>query len=572
METAHNRAARTLAHVVLALGAAFFAAASAQSPPSSAQLQHLQDARERQLREQMEAPAEVRRDPTSQRIADALPAAESPCFIIRRMRLAGDAHEHFQWALKAANPRRDPALGRCLGSAGINVVLARVQDSVIARGYVTTRVLAGPQDLGTGTLVLTIVAGRVAALRFAEPVPAHASLRNAVPKAPGHLLNLRDIEQGLENLQRVPTASADIRIAPAMAEGAGPGDSDLVVNWQQRRPLRASLSIDDAGSEATGRLQANGTLSWDSPLGVHDLFYVNAGRGVFNGSGKRSRNWTAHYDAPWGRWAFGATAGGYDYRQTVPGAFEDYAYSGASTHAEMRVGRLLFRNATTRVDVHGLGWRRATRNYIDDTEILVQRRATAGWAVGMGWRQFMGRATFDAGVDYRRGTGAFHALHAPEEAFGEGTSRLRVFNAQARLVAPLGLGRQSLRYLASWRAQWNRSALVPQDRFAIGGRYSVRGFDGEASLSGDRGWWLRNEIELALGGGQAFYTALDHGHVAGGAAARWQPAHDLTGAAIGLRGGWHGLTWDSFVGVPVRAPAHFPTASTTYGVSVGAAF
>ena len=30
--------------------------------------------------------------------------------------------------------------------------------------------------------------------------------------------------------------------------------------------------------------------------------------------------------------------------------------------------------------------------------------------------------------------------------------------------------------------------------FSIGGRYTVRGFDGEASLMGERGWLLRNDI------------------------------------------------------------------------------
>lgn len=548
--------------------------AMGQAPAeSAAQLQRQQEARERQLREQLEAPANVRRDERPGHQFTRLPATpESPCFRITRIVLAGQDSRRFAWALKAADPRGDRASGRCLGSEGINIVLARVQDAIVARGYVTTRVLAGAQDLASGTLTLTLVPGHVNALRFVAPLPTHASLRNAVPTRAGELLNLRDIEQGLENLQRVPTARADIRIAPSAGTGAAPGDSDLLVSWTQQRPLRASLSLDDAGSQATGRLQANATVAWDNPFGWHDLLYANAGRGVFNGSGKDSANWTAHYDVPLGRWLLGATAGGYDYRQTVAGAFEDYAYRGSGDNAELRVGLLLFRNATARLDLHALGWRRASRNYIDDTEVRVQRRATAGWAIGLDWRQFLGKAVLTAGLDYRRGTGALHALHAPEEVFGEGTSRMRVLGADARLSAPFRLGRQSLRYLGQWRAQWNHTPLVPQDRFAIGGRYSVRGFDGELSLVGDRGWLLRNEAELALGGGQAFYLGLDYGHVAGGTAARWQPGHALAGAALGLRGQWRALAWDGFVAAPVSKPARFPTPPVTTGISVSATF
>lgn len=572
-----RRRARWLSGAIAAALLAFAALSSprsqAQPAEPAAQLQRQQDERERQLREQLEAPANVRRDDGPDRGFVRLPTApESPCFRIDRIVLDGADAARFGWALKAADPRQDPARGRCLGTRGINTVLARVQDAVIARGYITTRVLAGAQDLGSGTLVLTVVPGRVHALRHAEPPARRASLGNAVPTAPGALLNLRDIEQGLENLQRVPSASADIRIEPARGEDAGPGDSDLVVAWTQGRPWRASLTLDDAGSQATGKLQANATLARDNPLGWHDLFYLNAGRGVFNGSGGDSRNWTAHYDVPFRRWLFGATAGGYDYRQTVAGAFEDYRYSGRSDNAELRAAVLLFRNATTRLNLHGYGWRRASRNYIDDTEVRIQRRATAGWALGADWRQFIGTAVLEAGLDYRRGTGAFHALHAPEEAFGEGSSRMRVLAADARLSVPFRLGRQSLRYLGSWRAQWNHTPLVPQDRFAIGGRYSVRGFDGEVSLSGDRGWLVRNEAELALGGGQSFYLGLDYGHVAGGAAAQWQAGDHLAGAAMGLRGRWRALAWDGFVAAPVSKPTHFPTPPVTCGISVSAAF
>ena len=60
--------------------------------------------------------------------------------------------------------------------------------------------------------------------------------------------------------------------------------------------------------------------------------------------------------------------------------------------------------------------------------------------------------------------------------------------------------------IGSWRAQWNRTPLAPQDRFSIGGRYTVRGFDGELTLMGERGWVLRNEIGLPVGAGQELYA------------------------------------------------------------------
>jgi hemolysin activation/secretion protein len=116
------------------------------------------------------------------------------------------------------------------------VVLACAQQAVIARGYVTTRVLAAPQDLSTGTLTLSLVSGRIAAIRTTPDSSSTllgnpALLATAIPARPGDLLNLRDIEQGLENLKRSPTAEADIQIEPSSAPNARPGDSDLVVKY-----------------------------------------------------------------------------------------------------------------------------------------------------------------------------------------------------------------------------------------------------------------------------------------------------------------------------------------------------
>ncbi|WP_312107570.1 ShlB/FhaC/HecB family hemolysin secretion/activation protein [Stenotrophomonas indicatrix] len=553
---------------------AFSVAAQQVGDPGAQELLRQQE-RERVLREQQESRPDVRLESSQGEQGERLPTQEQPCVRIDRIVLEGEGAKGFQWALAAADPREDPASGRCLGTEGINVVMKRVQNAIIARGYVTTRVLSAPQDLNTGTLTLSVVPGRFREAVFTEADGRHPAIANALPIRSGGLLNLRDIEQGLENLQRVPTVTADIKIAPADGEGAAPGQSDLNIDWKQRSPVRASLTLDDAGSQGTGKLQANATLSLDNPLGLNELFYVSAGRGVFNGKGKDTNSWTAHYDVPYGYWLFGATASAYDYSQTVVGAYESYDYSGRSGNAEARVDRLLLRNAKTKLGIYGRGWQRTSKNYIDDTEIEVQRRRTSGWELGLTHKQFIGAATLDATLAYRRGTGAFHALRSPEEMAQawdptlplEGTSRMKVITADAQLSLPFQLGKQRLRYTAAWRAQWNRTPLSPQDRFAIGGRYTVRGFDGESSLSGERGWSLRNDLSLGIGGGQEFYVAADYGRI-GGPSAQWQSGRDLAGMALGLRGGWQQLSWDGFVGSALHKPSNFPTDYTTFGFSL----
>jgi hemolysin activation/secretion protein len=519
------------------------------------QLQRQQQ-REEARRRQDDAAPDVRLDAPTSPKPGGYPDDEKPCFVIRHVHLEGDEAERFRWALTAASQ----GLGRCLGSTGINTLVGAIQNALIERGYVTSRVLAAPQDLEGGELRLRVVPGRIRDIRFADSAP-RGGFAGALPARSGEILNLRAIEQGLENFKRVPGTEADIRIVP----GTQPGESDLVIKWTTGRGYRASLSADDSGTKSTGTYQSGVTLSLDNPAGLNDLFYVTLNRnlpGNSSGGSHGTKGYALHYSVPYGYWLASLQVNDYRYHQTVAGANQDYIYSGTSRTTELKLARLVYRDAARKTTLSLRGYQRQSRNFIDDTEVEVQRRRMGGFAVGISHKEFIDSVTLDVGLTWKLGTSAFGTLPAPEEQFGEGTARPRLFNADVNLNIPLG---QTLLYQAAWRAQWNRTALVPQDRFAIGGRYTVRGFDGESSLSAERGWLQRNDLIWSVPGThQQFYVAFDHGVVSGPSAGRLLGTR-LTGTALGWRGQSGRLQADVFVGRPVRMPAGFRTASLASG-------
>lgn len=548
--------------------------AQAQTPPTPAQAlpftfeRQREEERERALREQMERAPDVRLPTGATPEEGRLPDNETPCFPINTLRL-DDPTGQFGWALDAADRPGDPATGRCLGSTGINRVLARIQDAIIARGYVTTRVLAEAQDLKSGELRLTLVPGRIRAIRFADGDPLRANAWNALPAAPGDLLNLRDIEQALENWKRVPTVEADIRIEP----GDAPGESDVVVTWKQAFPLRFTLSANDGGSRTTGKYLGNATLSGDNLLALNDLFYYNVSQDMGGGqSGSRgTRGDTLHYSLPFGYWQLAYTRSSNRYHQSVAGASQDYDYRGTSETQDVRLSRLVYRDAIHKSTLSLRAYLNNYRNYIDNTEIAVQRRRMAGWEAGFSHRAFLGEATLDFNLAYRHGTGAFDALKAPEEAFDEGTARPRLTTADAALTVPFKVLGRELRYRGEWRAQWDHTPLVPQDRFSIGGRYTVRGFDGESLLMAERGQLLRNDLSLPFAGSHEAYWGLDYGRVAGPSADLLVGQH-LVGTVLGLRGAWKQLSYDVFAGRPVSRPAGFQTHRRVAGFNLSLSF
>ncbi|PKO46682.1 MAG: hypothetical protein CVU29_05410 [Betaproteobacteria bacterium HGW-Betaproteobacteria-22] len=570
--------------------------ATVDSSEANAQELIRQQERLRLLRQQQEIKPDARDagqqlESTAPVATDIIPDQETPCFIISKIELIGDSANQFQFALnEVLNNTRDgkPVLGRCLGVIGINAVIARVQNAIIAKGYVTTRVLAAPQDLKTGTLQLTVIPGRVNTIRFTPDSSKRVSAWNALPINTGDILNLRDIEQALENFKRVPTAEADIQIAPASVgedasqNNAMPGFSDIVIRYQQRFPVRISVGLDDSGSNSTGKYQGSTTLSGDNLLALNDLLYVNYNHDLGGGdSGKRgTKGYSAHYSIPWDYWLLGTTTSSNDYHQTVAGASQTYLYSGTSQNAEIKLSRLIYRNSINKTSLSLRGFLRKSSNYIDDTEIEVQRRRTAGWELGFNQSWYLGQSILDYNLAYRRGTGAQDALKAPEESFNEGTSRMKMLLGDLNLNVPFSVnapwGNQPLQYSANLRGQANYTPLTPQDRFSIGSRYTVRGFDGQQTLLADHGWLIRNELTAPIAGsGQAVYWGLDYGEV-GGQSSENLAGKYLAGTVVGLRGGggsrFGRLNYDVFMGKPINKPQGFQTHQSVAGFSFNYAY
>lgn len=535
-----------------------------------------EQARARELREKQERQVDVHLPRSGKRDSASLKFDESPCFVINEIVLAGDNTASFNSALAASGrvgSEVDSAIGRCVGTEDIHLLLRRVQNEILRRGYVTTRVLLSPQDINSKTLTLTLIPGRLRVLRNSDEHISRRMLWSAVPMSPGQILNLRDIEQALENFKRLPSVQADIQIVPADRGDTRPGESDLVINWKQDNPFRINLLVDDAGSRATGKRQASATFAYDNPLSLNDLLYATISHDLdAKGSQHGTRGATLHYSVPFSYWLLGITGSSNPYYQSVQGATQTYVYRGESRNANISLSRVVYRDATKKTTVSLSGWARASWNYIDDTEVEVQRRRMAGWELGLTQRQAVGSGSIEVHLSYRQGTGAFNAMRAPEEAFGEGTSRFGILATDGSISAPFALGPLDVRYTGTWRTQANRTSLIVQDRFAIGGRYTVRGFDGESSLLAERGWLVRNELAIPLGASaHEVYSGLDHGEVNGPSSSKLI-GRSLTGGIVGLRGSVAHFQYDVFLGAPIRKPDHFNTARLTSGFTLSANF
>ena len=513
-------------------------------------------------------------------------SASSPCFDINHIYLTGELSEKFTFALTPFTMGKSSLLGSCLSVNDINRLVTDVQNRIIEKGYVTTRVLVENQNLKSGNLFLMLIPGHIDQITAidvnASQRPVYidnsgnpANFAPAMPMKSGDLLNVRDIEQALENFKRVPTADADFSIAPS-SRMSTPGYSDIQVKWQQDRRWRLSASIDDSGQDSTGIYQGNVTLSLDNPTWHNDLLYLSYNHDLDGGNEDSDGSWgyNVGYVLPIDNTQLTLTHSGYNYDQTIAGVNQDYVYSGESYNTEALISHLVHRDNHSKTYLKVGGFAKQQNNFIDDTEVEVQRRKTAGYKVGIGYETIIGKTQWVGDVIYQRGTGAFDAISPPEALFNEGSARAGIFKVGIDVNQPLSIADKALNYHATFKGQYATEALVPNERLIIGGRYSVRGFDGDRSLSGDHGAILRQELSTYIGDRpHAVYAGVDAGYV--------KLDNDfqddlllgdhLIGGVVGVKGYVTPLrtSYDLFAGYPLKQPDNFSDKDWVTGFSLG---
>ncbi len=511
-----------------------------------------QEAQERRNREQSKdtfLQSEVK--PTQE---TTLPVEELS-FLIHTLTLEGERVEKFSWLEEMLLPYQ----GQKIGKDGINLIVKRLTNALIARGYTTTRIGIPEQDLSSGTLKLMLVPGIIRKIHFTNP-DTRANWYTAFPTRPGNILNLRDLEQGLEQIKRVPSQDADMQISP----GENPGESDVNITMKSSNPFRMTFSLDDSGSKSTGKIQASTSLSFDNLFGLNDLFYISFNKDAQQeGDQYGTRGNSYQFSVPYGYWTFTLAGSSYNYHQTIEGANQTFLSSGKSDNTEFRVQRLIHRDQQSKTSLEFGIIKKHSKSFIADTEIDSQRKNVTANEIGISYRQYFGKTVLDVKLDHRQGVPWFNAQAETGGADGL-TTRYKLWTLDTTVSTPMKIGNVEGKYSFTFSGQYTKDLLYTADYFSIGNRYTVRGFDGEQTLLAEKGFYIRNEWSMPVAQGKEAYVGLDYGQVSG-SGTQWLLGKKLAGAALGIRGNEGGIYYDIFTSWPLYKPKGYQTSPFSLG-------
>ena len=462
-----------------------------------------------------------------------------------------------------------PFVNRKLTVEDVNRLSTSLNTALIEHGYVTSRIGIPSQSLASGNLQFNLQLGRVESVlykTYAQPLP----WQNAFPIREGDILNIRNIEQGIEQMKRIGSQNVSVELEP----GTKPLATNIVLETTKKPSIHGMISIDDSGLKDTGKLQWTAAIGVDRVFNANDSLNLSINRDAAqDGEQKGSRNHAISYSIPRGKDTFSISYSDMKYHQTINSMATPFI---SSSHAKTVRGswnHVFHRDRTTKRSWDIIISKRNAKNYINDVEIAVQRANTASLEVGISERRYIKKNTLYSRAAIKQGVGWFGSQ--PEYGNGAPSTRYTQLLLDVDYQIPRIWGHRPASITTSFYGQWTLGdkRLFSRDMISLGNRYTVQGFDGENTLMAESGWYMRNEVASYIPKWKSsVYANIDFGAVYG-PSTEVLTGKFIAGTSLGIRGQFKsGLFYDVFVGAPLYKPSGYKTDSVTAGFQAGVRF
>lgn len=446
--------------------------------------------RQQQLLEEQQRRLEDLKNLPGQQAPAPAPAApeDTRCFTINTIELKGAD------ALSATERARltQPYAGQCLGVTGLNALLKAVTNLYIEKGLVTSRAYLPQQDLSKGHLQVLVIEGALENLKGdANSGLTDRELAMTFPGRTGTLVNLREIEQMVDQLNRLPSNQAQMELTP----GTAVGGSDVVVKNTPQKPWRANLARTNDGQRSTGEQQWNTGFEWDNPLGLADQLNLRGGHDAMTDHQHTSHNAGLAYSLPYGWWTFSYNYSESDYRSQAAANGFNFKQTGDSQTHQVRVERVIYRDALSKTSLNiGLSNLR-TNNYIEDSRLALSSNRITEVQYGLNHGRRVGSAFLNIDLGMQQGISALGAQANNHPGPGEADARYRKYTSTVSYLQPFTLWGQNLSFSSLATGQRSEDVLFSGQRMSLGGTSSLRGYKDQL-LAGDSGGYWRNELRL----------------------------------------------------------------------------
>lgn len=416
---------------------------------------------------------------------DLLPTDENlPRFMIHEIVVSGNkvlSKRAFKEVIKEYE-------GRELNQIDIQNLAKALSNVYLLAGYSTSRVFVGPQNLTTGKLVLTAFEGKVSDVVLSDG-RKHPLLISAFPRLNGRVLNVHDIDQGVDQLNRLSSQRAQVAIQPD-----ADGHSLVVVELQVRNPYAVSLQYDN--NDEVGLFPKQTTLMRDNFFGINDFFYMTYNQDGLGSS--QSHSTRAFLELPLGYSTFSISYSDFQYQNEFETEFASFLSKGDSINARFELERVFNRHKYGKQSASLSLNTKKNENFINDTVSDPSSRRLSILSAQLSDTRYVGRAVWSTRYEYSRGLEAFGA----DVDLGDAPSDSARRQFQRHMLTlygfiPYGALNLPVQYTQNISFQYSEDVLFGSERVFMGDRFTLRGL-ANSVLFGDSGGYIKQDFDFRM--------------------------------------------------------------------------
>lgn len=386
-----------------------------------------------------------------------------------------------------------PWRNKCMSLDDMNSILNQLNQAYIDKGFVTTRAYLPQQDLKEGTLHIVVVEGKVSGFNFNGISPKNHEIM-AFPWVKGGILNLRDLEQGIDQMNRLPDWNASMKIAP----GDQAGTSTVNINAKDPGILHGQVSTDNNGQSYSGRTIGRTIITAEDLFGLLDMWSVEYDHSL-NTRQKDGHNsfFTAEGSIPLGPWTF--FGGWYRYDDLY---HLNYNWQGKarfdSTQKDFHIGasRVVARNSIGVTTLQAMYELKSFDTYINHSKIETQSATLSSLNLNASESMRIWKGVWYISLGMKIGLGG--AMGTKSWTSNHGT-----YNPHTQYVKPtLDIDgykpiTQDLMWHTSIHGEYASKNQYGNEQLQIGGPYTVRGYL-KQTMMGNAGIYMRNDLAWSL--------------------------------------------------------------------------
>ncbi len=492
------------------------------------------------------------------------------CFDISIIKLSGSS------LLSEAEKKQltSPFIDKCIGIHEINEILRIITNYYISKGFITTRVLLAPQNLSKGTLVILIKEGTFESFLWQKNASLnYLNIAMAMPIQTNDKLNLRDIEQGLDQFNRLRSNQVTTEMLP----GTYKGQTKIRLKNNESKIWHLNSSFDNSGQDSTGLYQSGIGISGDNLLNMADFVSFNYQSDIESAKfDEKSVSQSIHYDIPLGYWNFDFDFSYFRYYSQYTAGPRTFISHGRSRNQSLRVNYLFYRDQDSKNGLRFKLNRSQSDNYIENV-LLDSSRTLSNLNIEIYREKFIDAGRWNLSVGYHKGLGIWGGLKESDVAQDTPTPEFERFDASFSFNKKISFWGVDVNSSTDIRMQYSDDLLFGAQQFSLGGLYTVRGYK-EQSIYGHTGALIRQEFSYDLPalsfdanqkllGQWQLFLALDTGGVK-----NREPSntnfHPLSGWAIGLTSGGGLIGWSLTYARPINQPKGFNAKSSQFDFTI----